>query len=91
MYANRDDRIRTYGHSLPKRVLYQTELHPVVVVPIAANPELPKEVTAVELFNRQIITLLMFLVKWFPMLPSILMNQMHSYDGNKYKKETHDT
>ena len=48
MYANRDDRIRTYGHSLPKRVLYQTELHPVVVVPIAANPELPKGVTAVD-------------------------------------------
>ena len=48
MYANRDDRIRTYGHSLPKRVLYQTELHPVVVVPVAANPELPKGVTAVD-------------------------------------------
>ena len=30
MYANRDDRIRTYDHSLPKRVLYQTELRPDV-------------------------------------------------------------
>ena len=40
--SNRGDRIWTYGHSLPKRVLYQTELHPVVVVPIAANPELPR-------------------------------------------------
>jgi hypothetical protein len=40
--GNRNDRIRTYGHSLPKRVLYQTELHSVVVVPIAANPELPR-------------------------------------------------
>ena len=29
MYANRGERIRTFGHSLPKRVLYQTELHPV--------------------------------------------------------------
>ena len=46
--GNRDDRIRTYGHSLPKRVLYQTELHPETVVPIAASPELPKETAAVE-------------------------------------------
>ena len=29
MYANRGDRIWTYGRPLPKRVLYQTELHPV--------------------------------------------------------------
>ena len=27
-YFGRDGRIRTYGHSLPKRALYQTELHP---------------------------------------------------------------
>ena len=30
MYANRGERIRTFGHSLPKRVLYQTDdPHPV--------------------------------------------------------------
>ena len=34
MYANRGERIRTFGHSLPKRVLYQTELHPVNNAPV---------------------------------------------------------
>ena len=40
--GNRNDRIRTCDISLPKRVLYQTELHSEVVVPVAANPELPR-------------------------------------------------
>ena len=34
MYANRGERIWTFGHSLPKRVLYQTELHPVNNAPV---------------------------------------------------------
>jgi len=28
--------------------------------------------------------------KRFPMFPSIFMDQVHTYDGNKNKKEPHD-
>ena len=28
--------------------------------------------------------------KRFPVLPAIFMYKMHTYDGNKYKKESHD-
>ena len=39
---NRNDTIRTCDPCFPKAVLYQTELHSVVVVPIASIPELPR-------------------------------------------------
>ena len=37
-----------------------------------------------------IITLLMPLVKWFPVLPSIIMHCPHTKDGNKHKQKPHD-
>ena len=84
MYANRDDRIRTYGHSLPKRVLYQTELHSVVQVPVAAAPEPARGTPQLNVSTEVIILLLVPPVKWFPVLPTILVNQMHTDNGNEH-------
>jgi len=36
-----------------------------------------------------IITLLVPPVKWFPVLPSIMMHCPHTKDGNKYKEKPH--
>ena len=69
MYANRDDRIRTYGHSLPKRVLYQTELHPVVVVPIASIPELPRGMQQLSGLNENNYTISYALCQMVPSVP----------------------
>ncbi len=30
-------------------------------------------------------------IEWFPVFPAIFMYEMHTYDRNKYKKESHDT
>ena len=40
----------------PKAVLYQTETHPVVVVPIISNPELPRGLQQLSCLNKIIIT-----------------------------------
>ena len=45
----------------------------------------------VSLSTELIILLFVPLVKWFPVLPPILMNCPHTQDGNKDKRKSHHT
>ena len=87
--GNRNDTIRTCDPCFPKAVLYQTELHSVMQVPIAAAPEPARGTPQLNVSTEVIILLLVPSVKRFPVLPPILVNCPHTKDRNKDQSKPH--
>ena len=57
----------------------------------ASQKQCSTKLSYIPLLTEVIITLLVPLVKWFPVLPSIMMHCPHSQNRNKHKKKSHDS
>ena len=55
----------------------------------ASQKQCSTKLSYIPLFTEVIITLLVPPVKWFPVLPSIMMHCPHTQNGNKHKKKPH--